>query len=96
MSWVITITITMLVYALGYKIFALDPTGYHVVSLLIHLCNVLMVFYALFLLSRNVMPALLAALLFGIHPLHVESVAWASELKDLLYTFFFLPPGFFT
>ena len=82
--------ITMLVYALGYKLFALDPAGYHVVSLLIHLCNVLLVFYALFLLSRQVMPALVAALLFGIHPLHVESVAWASELKDLLYTFFFL------
>src|SRR5206468_4168774 len=45
---------------------------------------------AVSMLSDRIVIALTAALLFGIHPLHVESVAWASELKDLLYTFFFL------
>src|SRR5438552_3746433 len=39
--------------------------------------------------------ALIASLLFGVSPLHVESVAWASELKDLLYAFFFLSSYFF-
>jgi len=60
------------------------------VNLLIHLLNVILVFYAIFHLSRHGEIALVVSLFFGIHPMHVESVAWASELKDLLYTFFFL------
>jgi protein O-mannosyl-transferase len=64
--------------------------GYHAVNLFLHLLNVMLVFYVVFLLSTHAEVALVAALLFGIHPLHVESVAWASELKDLLYTLFFL------
>jgi protein O-mannosyl-transferase len=82
--------LTMLVYALEYQLFGLDATGYHVVSLLLHLTNVLLVFYVVFLLVNKPAVAIIAALFFGIHPMHVESVAWASELKDLLYTAFFL------
>ena len=82
--------LTVLTLAIEYKIFGLDATGYHAVNLLIHLLNVILVFYAILLLNDKPGIALVASLLFGIHPLHVESVAWASELKDLLYTFFFL------
>jgi protein O-mannosyl-transferase len=82
--------LTMLIYAVEYQIFALDATGYHAISLLLHLVNVVLVFYAVFYLSNNTIVALVASLFFGIHPMHVESVAWASELKDLLYSFFFL------
>jgi protein O-mannosyl-transferase len=82
--------LTMLIYAMEYQIFGLDATGYHAVSLLLHLVNVVLVFYALFHLSNNTIVALVASLFFGIHPMHVESVAWASELKDLLYSLFFL------
>lgn len=82
--------VTMLVLALEYHFFGLNATGYHAVSLLIHLLNVVLVFQAVYLLSEKAGVALVASLLFGIHPVHVESVAWASELKDLLYTFFFL------
>jgi tetratricopeptide (TPR) repeat protein len=82
--------ITVLTFALEYQFFGLNATGYHSVNLLLHLLNVLLVFYTVFLLSDKIIVALVASLLFGIHPLHVESVAWAAELKDLLYTFFFL------
>jgi tetratricopeptide (TPR) repeat protein len=82
--------LTILVHAIEYKLFGLDPTGYHAVNILLHLMNTALVFYAIFLLSEKYGIALVAALLFGVHPLHVESVAWAAELKDLLYTFFFL------
>jgi protein O-mannosyl-transferase len=82
--------LTMLTLSIEYQLFGQHATGYHIVNLLLHLGNVALVFYAVFLLSKKSMAALVAALLFGIHPLHVESVAWASELKDLLYTFFFL------
>ncbi len=82
--------VTMLALALEYHLFGLNASGYHAVNLLLHLLNVILVFYTVFLLSNKAAVALVASLLFGIHPLHVESVAWAAELKDLLYTFFFL------
>ncbi|HNQ83786.1 MAG TPA: tetratricopeptide repeat protein [Bacteroidales bacterium] len=82
--------VTVLVLALEYRMFGLDPTGYHVFNLFLHLINTLLVFYALYLLTRKAGIALVASLLFGVHPLHVESVAWVAELKDLLYTLFFL------
>ncbi len=82
--------VTMLVLATEYQLFGLNETGYHIINLLFHLANVLLVYYAVYLLSNKNNVALITALLFGIHPLHTESVAWISELKDLLYTFFFL------
>ena len=82
--------ITILTFAIEYHFFGLNETGYHAVNLLLHLLNVILVFYTVFYLSNKNWVALVAALLFGIHPMHVESVAWAAELKDLLYTFFFL------
>lgn len=82
--------VTMLTLAIEYQFFGLNPTGYHVVNLLLHLLSVVLVFIMIFYLSDKVTVALIASLLFGIHPLHVESVAWIAELKDLLYTFFFL------
>jgi tetratricopeptide (TPR) repeat protein len=81
---------TVLVLAIEYKLFGLNPMGFHGVSLLLHLCNTLLVFFCIRKLNGNTTVALVASLLFGIHPVHVESVAWASELKDVLYSFFFL------
>ena len=82
--------VTILILAIEYHFFGLHAIGYHSVNLLLHLINVVLVFYAVYYLSNKTAPALIAALLFGIHPLHVESVAWTAELKDLLYTLFFL------
>lgn len=61
-----------------------QPQVYHALSLGVHLLNVLLAFGLLCRLVRNYWAAAAGALLFGVHPLQVESVAWASELKDLL------------
>lgn len=81
---------TILILTIEYHFFGLNPTGYHAVNLLLHLSNVVLVFYSISLLSEKIEVALITSLLFGIHPMHVESVAWVAELKDVLYTFFFL------
>ncbi|MFN4881206.1 MAG: tetratricopeptide repeat protein [Bacteroidota bacterium] len=81
--------ITMVVYKLIYNKVKLDPFAYHLINLIIHIFNTLLVFYLVFLLSSCFEIACVTALLFGVHTMHVESVAWISELKDLLYAFFF-------
>ena len=82
--------VTMISYALDYKMGQLNPLAYHRTNIIIHLLNVLLVFSFVSLLTRQAWIASMAALLFGIHPLHVESVAWISERKDLLYSLFYL------
>lgn len=67
-----------------------SATLYHFNNLWLHLVNVLLVFWFIRLISRNRLTAAIVALLFGIHPMHVESVAWISERKDVLYGAFFL------
>lgn len=83
--------ITMLSLALNYQLSGADAFGYHLVNLLLHLFNVGLVFYFVWLLSKGKKwVAFITAILFGIHPMHVESVAWIAERKDVLYAFFFL------
>ena len=82
--------LTVLSLALQFKIFELSEAGYHFVNFSIHTLNTILVFYAINLLSGKKGVALIAAGLFGIHPMHVESVAWICELKDLLYSLFFI------
>ena len=83
--------LTMLSLALNYSVSGLNAGSYHVVNLVIHLLNTLLVFkLASRLSNQNNFIAFTTALLFGIHPMHVESVAWIAERKDVLYAFFFL------
>jgi tetratricopeptide (TPR) repeat protein len=82
--------IVMISYAWDYKIAGLDAPAYHRTNLIFHLLNVLLAFYLVLLLTNRAAIAAISALFFGIHPLHVESVAWISERKDLLYSFFYL------
>ncbi|HRZ86810.1 MAG TPA: tetratricopeptide repeat protein [bacterium] len=82
--------LVLLSYAIEHRFFRLDPAPYHVTNLCLHLCSTLLVLWIAWMLSANVWVAFITALLFGIHPLHVESVAWVSERKDVLYAFFFL------
>jgi len=64
---------------------------FHLTNLFLHLLNTFLVFVFIYLLSgKKALVAALTALWFGIHPMHVESVAWISERKDLLYTLFYL------
>jgi len=82
--------LTSLTYAVEYALVGESPALYHIDNLIIHLLNVLLVFWLIYLLSKRIEVAAIAALFFGIHPMHVESVAWISERKDVLYSFFFL------
>lgn len=83
--------LTMLSYAVEYRFFKNHPFGYHLDNLILHLLNVLLAFWLIFRLTGgNAVVAAFSAALFGVHPLHVESVAWISERKDVLYALFFL------
>ena len=83
--------VTMLSLALNYSISQLDPFSYLLFNYLLHLLNTALVFYFIYKISgAKIEVAFLTALIFGIHPLHVESVAWIAERKDVLYTVFFL------
>lgn len=83
--------VTMLSLAFNYQFSGSEAFGYHLVNLLLHLANIVLVFYFVWLLSKGKKwVAFVAAILFGIHPMHVESVAWIAERKDVLYSFFFL------
>jgi protein O-mannosyl-transferase len=82
--------LVLLSFTLEYHFFRLNPHAYHATNLVFHLFNCLLVFWLILLFSRNVPIACAAAILFGVHPLRVPSVAWVSERKDLLYSFFYL------
>ncbi len=92
--------LTVISLLIDYQIWALNPWGYHLVNLLFHLANSILLAYIVFLFpepggtgnkeSKRYIPALIAGALFALHPLHVESVTWISERKDVLYTFFTL------
>ena len=77
-------------FAIEYHFFGLSPLMYHASNVLFHLANVVLVFYFVFLLSQRRETAIIAACLFAIHPMHVESVAWITGRKDVLYAFFYL------
>lgn len=80
--------LTMLSLAIERALVGTSPFLYHLDNLLIHILNSLLVFWLLKRLTHNNIAAFVAGLLFGIHPLHVESVAWATERKDVLYCLF--------
>ncbi len=84
------IPLTVLSFAIEHKIFGLKPFVSHSINLLLHILNVALVFLLIYKLTRNPLVSFIVSILFGIHPLRVESVAWATERKDMLYSFFFL------
>ncbi|MFA6925202.1 MAG: tetratricopeptide repeat protein [Bacteroidales bacterium] len=82
--------VTVLSYAIDYHFFKLDPHKYHLMNLIFHLLNVLLVFILVYIITKRDSAAIIVSLFFGIHPMHVESVAWIAERKDVLYTLFFI------
>lgn len=84
------IPLTLLSYSLEYHFFKLNPFIYHLNNLLLHLCVVILVFLVAKRFGLNQVASAWAALIFGIHPMHVESVAWVSERKDVLCAVFYL------
>ena len=82
--------LTWLSHALDYSLFHQNPTGHHFTSLLIHAANAVLLFLLLAFATGRIGPSLFVALLFALHPINVESVAWVAERKNVLSTFFFL------
>jgi protein O-mannosyl-transferase len=82
--------LTWLSHMLDCQLFALWAGGHHLVSVGFHIANALLLFLLLRRMTGALWRSYLVAALFALHPLHVESVAWASERKDVLSTLFFL------
>ena len=76
--------VTLLSHMVDCQIFALKPWGHHLTSVLLHAANTLLVFLFLRSMTGAIWRSVLVAALFGFHPLHVESVAWVAERKDVL------------
>ncbi len=81
---------TLLSLSLDYHLWGLNPVGFHAHNLFLHLVNTVLVFLIVRKLTFGAHLAGLAALLFGLHPQHVEAVAWATARKDVLYSLYFL------
>ena len=73
-----------------YQVWGLNPTGFHLTNLLLHIANVLLLFAVLSRLTKSPWRSGFVAALFAVHPLHVESVAWVAERKDVLSAFFWM------
>ena len=80
----------ILTFAIERSIVGLDPTLYHINNLILHLVCVFFVYRIFRSLDLNAVASAAGALLFGIHPMRVESVAWVTERKDVLFGAFFL------
>ena len=75
-------------HMLDYKLYGLNPAGHHWTNVEFHIANTLLLFYILYVMTGALWRSAFVAALFALHPLHVESVAWVSERKDVLSTFF--------
>ncbi len=82
--------LTWLSHMLDVSLFGLDPVGHHAMNLFFHVLNSLCLFAVLRRMTGADFRSALVAALFALHPLHVESVAWAAERKDVLSTFFLI------
>ncbi len=80
--------LTWLSHMLDVTIFGMWPGGHHITNLVFHLLNTILLFLFLKYATQKLWPSALVAALFSLHPLHVESVAWVSERKDVLSAFF--------
>ncbi len=82
--------LTWISHMLDCQLFGLHAGGHHLANLLLHVVNSLLLFWWLRMATGAIWRSALVAALFAWHPLHVESVAWAAERKDVLSTLFFL------
>lgn len=83
--------LTMLSLWLNHRMGGQSAFIFLLTNLILHLANVYLVFRLVWtMMNQKIWSAALVALLFAIHPMHIESVAWVAERKDVLYTFFFL------
>ncbi len=82
--------LTLMSLMLDNELFGLTPRWYHLTNLLFHVANTLLLFFVLNRMTKSPWKSAFVAALFALHPLHVESVAWIAERKDVLSTFFWM------
>ena len=82
--------LTWLSHMLDYQLYGLNPKGHHLTNVFLHLLNTLLLFFILQRMTGALWRSGFVAALFALHPLHVESVAWVAERKDVLSTLFWL------
>ena len=82
--------ITSISYMLDYQLYGLNPTGFLLTNLFFHIANSLLLFLILFRMTGAIWQSAFVAVVFALHPLNVESVAWVAERKNVLSTFFLL------
>jgi len=75
---------------LDCQLYGLNPSGHHLTNLVFHIASTLLLFLVLERMTGALWRSAFVAALFALHPLHVESVAWAAERKDVLSTFFWM------
>jgi hypothetical protein len=80
--------LTWLSHMLDCELYGLNSTGHHWTNVQFHIANTLLLFFILFKMTGALWRSAFVAALFALHPLHVESVAWVSERKDVLSAFF--------
>lgn len=82
--------LTIFTFAVEKQVFGLDPGAFHITNVILHAGCVFFFFKLVRVLGLPISPAAFAALIFGIHPMRVESVAWVTERKDVLFGVFYL------
>src|SRR5207248_6556419 len=82
--------LTLLSHMLDVQLFGLDPGAHHLTSVALHALNAVLLFLLLRRMTGAIWPSAFVAGAFALHPLHVESVAWVAERKDVLSAFFWL------
>ena len=82
--------LTWMSHMLDCTLFGLNPAGHHAINLALHITNTILLFLILLRMTRARWQSAFVAALFAVHPLHVESVAWAAERKDVLCTLFWM------
>ncbi|MCJ7778701.1 MAG: tetratricopeptide repeat protein, partial [Sedimentisphaerales bacterium] len=82
--------LTWLSHMLDWQLFGSNPAGHHLTNLIFHIANTLLLFVVLKQMTGAMWQSAFVAALFALHPLHVESVAWVAERKDVLSIFFWL------
>jgi tetratricopeptide (TPR) repeat protein len=82
--------LTWMSHMLDCSLYGMHPWGHHLTSLVFHAAASVLLFLALRLLTGALWPSAAVAALFAVHPLHVESVAWVAERKDVLSAFFWM------
>ena len=80
--------LTWLSHMMDVTLYGMNPGAHHLTNVQFHICNTLLLFLILLRMTGEIWKSAMVAALFAVHPLHIESVAWVSERKDVLCAFF--------